>query len=78
MSAVPVYTFYGQSDPAPTPFAARALSSDTAARSAAVEALRERPSWGMVTVYQERRMVGRAAMGPVRFGAGAPVAAPLQ
>jgi len=78
VSAVPVYTFYGHADRAPTPFAARALTSDTAARSAAVEALRERPSWGMVTVYQDERMVGRAAMGPVRFGAGPPLAAALQ
>jgi hypothetical protein len=73
-----VYTFYGQNDPAPTPFAARVLKSDTAARSAAVEALREHPSWGMVTVYQDERMVGRAAMGPVRFGTGPLVGPPLQ
>jgi hypothetical protein len=73
-----VYTFYGLTDPAPTPFAARALTSDTAARNAALDALREHPSWGMVTVYQAERMVGRAAMGPVRFGAGSPVGSALQ
>jgi hypothetical protein len=78
VSGVRVYTFFGQTDDAPRPFAARALASDTAARRAAVEALRERPGWGVVTVYEDARMVGRAAMGPVRFGSGPPVVGALQ